>query len=115
MKNFEKITSNKETLATVVVNVAQGTAKDTIQTIRNSLETHDFTEPQYRYLSYLLDMIEARNDLQKESARRMYVEWLDREDSEPTENAVNAEERPLEERGASAEKDSCEKPVEEQA
>ena len=86
MKNFEKITSDEQALASVVVNIAQGTARDTIQTIRNSLEEHDFSVPQYRYLMYLLAMIEARNDLQRDGALQMYIDWLRQEETLPTGN-----------------------------
>ena len=80
MKNFEKITGNAEILADVVLSAAHNTAQDTLRAIREELREQDFSEKQYRFLTYLLDMIQARNELQKDSARAMYVDWLNQEE-----------------------------------
>lgn len=80
MKNFEKITGNVEILADVVVGAAHNTAQDTLRAIREQLHEQDFSEKQYRFLTYLLDMIQARNELQKDSARAMCLNWLIQEE-----------------------------------
>ena len=80
MKNFEKITGNAEILADVVLSAAHNTAQDTLRAIREELREQDFSEKQYRFLIYLLDMFQARNELQKDSARAMYLNWLIQEE-----------------------------------